>query len=160
MSLKDDVISLLKKYGIIQKEAEQQEEMISYEVVYEPNVKDSHGHWMSVETLEKACENFNENLKEGVVKANLFHIQDTEDFTVEDTWIQKELDVVVEGTDQPIKAGTWIAKLKYHNEDLWELKKAGVLGGVSIGAMAHLDEETGELTNISFDEPLTEGEEE
>lgn len=160
MSLKEKMISLLKEYGILKADETQKEEMVSYEVVYEPDTKDSHGHWASRETLEKACENFNENLKKGIVKSNLFHVQDTEDFTILDTWIQKELNVLVEETGEKIKAGTWVAKLKYHNEDLWELKKSGVLGGVSIGAMAEIDEETGELTNISFDEiPEKEGDE-
>lgn len=163
MSLKEKVISLLKEYGVIKADVveniQPQEEMISFEVVYEPDVKDSHGHWASKETLEKACENFNKNLKKGIVKSNLLHVQDTEDFTVEDSWIQKELNVLVEETGEKIKAGTWVAKLKYHNPELWELKKTGVLGGVSIGAMAEVNEETGELTNISFDEALTtEGE--
>lgn len=151
MGIKEEIISVLKKYNIIKSE-EPKEEMVSYEVVYEPDTKDSHGHWMSKETLEKACANFNQNLKEGVVKSNLFHLADTDTFTVEDTWIQKELDVRVEGTDEKIKAGTWVAKVKYHDEDLWELKKAGVIGGVSIGARGVLDEETGELTDISFDD--------
>lgn len=160
MSLKERMISLLKEYGILKADETQKEEMVSYEVVYEPDTEDSHGHWASRETLEKACENFNENLKKGIVKSNLFHVQDTEDFTILDTWIQKELDVLVEETGEKIKAGTWVAKLKYHDEDLWELKKSGVLGGVSIGAMAEIDEETGELTNISFDEiPEKEGDE-
>lgn len=161
MSLKNEFVSLLKKYGLIQKDAseEQQEEMISYEVVYEPDTVDTHGQWMSRDTVEKACENFNKNLETGVVKSNLFHVVDTEDFSVVDTWIQKEFDVTVDGTNQPIKAGTWVAKLQFHDKDLWELKKAGVLGGVSIGAKGVLDEETGELTNITFDETLEEEDE-
>ena len=44
-------------------------------------------------------------LKKGIVKSNLFHLQDTEAFTIEDTWIQKELDVIVEQTGERIKAG-------------------------------------------------------
>ena len=51
------------------------EEMVSYEVVYEPLVKDAHGQWMSLETVEKACEDFNSNLEKGVVQPNLFHLQ-------------------------------------------------------------------------------------
>jgi hypothetical protein len=146
--------SLLKEYGIISKENYEiipEEEMISYDVVYEPLVKDAHGQWMDYETLIDACENFNTFLKKGVVKSNLFHLQDTEAFTVEDTWIQKELDVVVEATGEKIKAGTWIAKLKYNDENLWKLKKAGVVGGVSIGAKGMVNEETGEITNVTFD---------
>lgn len=154
-TFKEKLVSLLKEYGLV-KDTPQKDEMISYEVVYEADTKDSHGQWMSRETLEKGCENFNKNLEEGVVKSNLFHLQETEDFTIVDTWIQKEFDVTVMETGEEIKAGTWVAKLQFHNEDLWALKKAGVVGGVSIGARGVVNEETGEITNLSFDAPEEE----
>lgn len=141
---------LLKQYGII-KSVEPKEDMISYEVVYEPDTKDAHDQWMSHDTVLNACENFNKNLKEGKVKSNLFHLQDTELFTIEDTWVQKEFDVAVKDTGEVIKAGTWVAKLQFNDPDLWELKKSGVIGGVSIGAKGEINQETGEITNVSFD---------
>lgn len=148
MSFIEDFKNLLKSYNIIK--SDKQEEMVSYEVVYESDTLDSHGQWMSRETIEKACDDFNKHLKEGIVKSNLFHVADTETFTVEDTWIHKELDVIVKGTEQPIKAGTWIAKVKYHDKDLWELKKANVIGGVSISGKGYVNEETGEITEVTF----------
>lgn len=150
--------SLLKEYGLFSEEGGKdvvdnlpEEEMISFEVVYEPLVKDAHGQWMSQDTLIDACENFNTHLEKGIVKSNLFHLQDTEAFTIEDTWIQKELDVIVEQTGERIKAGTWIAKLKYNDPSLWQLKKAGIVGGVSIGCMGVVNESTGEITNVTFE---------
>lgn len=127
------------------------EEMVSYEVVYEPLVKDAHGEWMSEATIADACENFNKNLEKGVVNSNLFHLENTDAFTIESTWVQKELDVKVVQTGEVIKAGTWIAKIKYHSEDLWNLKKAGVIGGVSIGGKGKINQKTGEITNVTFD---------
>ena len=127
------------------------EEMVSYEVIYEPFTKDAHGEWMSDKTIEKAMENFNKNLEKGIVQPNLFHLKDTEAFTIESTWIQKELDVKVIQTDEIIKAGTWVAKLKYNDADLWKLKKAGIVGGVSIGATGVINQDTGEITNVKFD---------
>ena len=127
------------------------EEMVSYEVIYEPFTKDAHGEWMSDKTIEKAMENFNKNLEKGVVQPNLFHLKNTEAFTIESTWIQKELDVKVLQTDEIIKAGTWVAKLKYNDADLWQLKKSGVVGGVSIGAVGTINQTTGEITNVKFD---------
>ena len=126
------------------------EEMVSYEVIYEPFTKDAHGEWMSDKTIEKAMENFNKNLQAGIVQPNLFHLKDTEAFTIESTWIQKELDVKVIQTDEVIKAGTWVAKLKYNDADLWQLKKSGVVGGVSIGAVGTINQTTGEITNVKF----------
>lgn len=127
------------------------EEMVSYEVIYEPFTKDAHGEWMSDKTIEKAMENFNKNLQAGVVQPNLFHLKDTEAFTIESTWIQKELDVQVVQTGEVIKAGTWVAKIKYNDADLWQLKKSGVVGGVSIGAVGTINQTTGEITNVKFD---------
>lgn len=127
------------------------EEMVSYEVVYEPLVKDAHGEWMSEATIEKACENFNQNLEKGIVTANLFHLEQTDAFTIESTWVQKELDVKVVQTDEVIKAGTWIAKIKYNDETLWDLKKQGVVGGLSIGGRGKVNQKTGEITNVTFD---------
>ena len=127
------------------------EEMVSYEVIYEPFTKDAHGEWMSDKTIEKAMENFNKNLEAGIVQPNLFHLKDTEAFTIESTWIQKELDVKVIQTDEIIKAGTWVAKIRYNDADLWQLKKSGVVGGVSIGAVGTINQTTGEITNVKFD---------
>lgn len=127
------------------------EEMVSYEVVYEPLIKDAHGEWMSEDTIIEACENFNKNLEKGVVSANLFHLEQTDAFTIESTWVQKEFDVKVAQTGEIIKAGSWIAKIKYNSEDLWNLKKAGVIGGVSIGGKGRINQKTGEITNVTFD---------
>ena len=127
------------------------EEMVSYEVIYEPFTKDAHGEWMSDKTIEKAMENFNKNLEAGIVQPNLFHLKNTEAFTIESTWIQKELDVKVIQTDEIIKAGTWVAKIRYNDADLWQLKKSGVVGGVSIGAVGTINQTTGEITNVKFD---------
>ena len=134
-----------------QKQEVLDEEMVSYEVIYEPFTKDAHGEWMSDKTIEKAMENFNKNLEKGIVQPNLFHLKDTQTFTIESTWIQKELDVQVVQTGEVIKAGTWVAKIKYNDADLWQLKKAGIVGGVSIGATGVINQETGEITNVKFD---------
>lgn len=147
--IKTAVMDLLKEYGLVSDSPK--EEMVSYEVVYEPDTEDAHGQWMSHDTILDACDSFNAGLKKGIVKSNLFHLKDTELFTVEDTWIQKEFDVVVAGTEQPIKAGTWVAKIQYNDENLWELRKSGVIGGVSIGAKGQVNPETGEITNVSFE---------
>lgn len=151
----DGFSQLLEKYfGPTSQEKTEEildEEMVSYEVVYEPLIKDAHGEWMSEVTIEKACENFNQNLKKGVVSSNLFHLEDTNAFTIESTWVQKELDVKVIQTDEVIKAGTWVAKIKYHSEDLWNLKKSGVIGGVSIGGKGVINSVTGEITDVKFD---------
>ncbi len=52
----------------IQKDADEQ--MISYEVIYEPDAKDAHGEWMSAETIAKAKESFDKANEAGIVKEN------------------------------------------------------------------------------------------
>lgn len=154
-SVIDSIAELIDKaFGDTSSEQQKEtldEEMVSYEVIYEPFTKDAHGEWMSDKTIEKAMENFNKNLEKGIVQPNLFHLKDTESFTIESTWIQKELDVKVIQTDEIIKAGTWVAKIRYNDADLWQLKKAGVVGGVSIGAVGTINQDTGEITNVKFD---------
>lgn len=126
------------------------EQMISYEVIYEPNSKDAHGEWMSSDTILKGKDNFDAARAAGLVKENLFHIVETDAFTIEKTWIQEEFDVVVIGSEQVIKAGTWVAKVKYNDPELWLLKKANAVGGLSIQCSGFTDEETGEITGLDF----------
>ena len=126
------------------------EQMISYEVIYEPNTRDAHGEWMSPETIVKGKESFDAARAAGLVKENLFHIVETDAFTIEKTWIQEEFDVVVIGSEQIIKAGTWVAKVKYNDPELWLLKKANAVGGLSIQCSGYTDKETGEITGLDF----------
>lgn len=126
------------------------EEMISYEIIYEPDTKDAHGEWMSKDTIRKAKDNWDAAYAAGLVSENLFHLTSTDAFTIEKTWIQEEFDVVVIGTEQVIKAGSWVAKVKYNNQDLWEAKKSGIVGGLSIQATGRVDEATGEITDVNF----------
>lgn len=126
------------------------DQMISYEVIYEPDTKDAHGEWMTKSTIIGAKASFDKAKDSGLVSENLFHMAETTAFTIEKTWIQEEFDVVVIGTEQIIKAGTWVAKVKYNSPELWELKKANVVGGLSIQCSGFIDEETGEITNVDF----------
>ena len=89
---------------------------------------------------------------EGVVQANLFHMKPTELFTIEKTWINEEMDVIVKDSGEFLKAGTWVAKLKYHDERLWKLRKEMVIQGVSIGGKGKVNTETGEITEVYFGE--------
>lgn len=126
------------------------EEMISYEVIYEPNTPDAHGEWMTAETIALGKVNFDKAHEAGVVKENLFHMIETDTFTIEKTWIQEEFDVVVIGTEQVIKAGTWVAKVKYHDPVLWDLKKSNVVGGLSIQCSGSVNTETKEILSLDF----------
>lgn len=146
-------IAASKKIDV--KKATKEDEMISYEIVYEPLEIDNHGEWMTAETIKKARDSFESARLSGAVIENLFHIADTDKFKIEQTWIQPEFDVSVVGTDQTIKAGSWVAKVSY-SPDLWELKKAGIISGLSVQCSARLNEKTGELTDLNFGVELEE----
>lgn len=124
--------------------------METIEIVYIPDVKDLHGEWMSKEEIVKGEANFSDNLKSGVVKGNLFHAVDTDKFTIEDSWVTK-MDGTYGKDSTFIAEGTWLAKCKFHDTALWEMKKSNELGGLSFGGRAFVDESTGEITGLSFD---------
>jgi len=107
------------------------EKMIAIEVIYEPFVPDLHGQWASADTLRKACADFNEKLKEGVVSTNLFHSFDTDTFEITKSWINE---VVCDIGDFRVPEGTWLCEIQYKSPELWEMRKSGEIGGVSICA--------------------------
>ncbi|MFM5199158.1 XkdF-like putative serine protease domain-containing protein [Aeromonas caviae] len=122
-----------------------EEERISVEIVYVPDELDAHCQWMSAQTVQAACEDFNNNLSN--ILPNLYHISNTNKFEILKSWVQEEIDVVANG--QTIPAGTWLVKLRYSPE-LWEMKKAGKIQGVSIGCRGVVDQQTGEISQVSF----------
>lgn len=148
-----------KEASVVSVQKDADEQMISYEVIYEPDAKDAHGEWMSAETIAKAKISFDKAHEAGIVKENLFHMIETDSFTIEKTWIQEEIDVVVIGTEQVIKAGTWVAKVKYNDPVLWDLKKSNVVGGLSIQCSGAINKETGEISDVDFGVEYVEEEE-
>ena len=124
-----------------------EEERISVEVVYVPEEFDEHNQFMTAETIRKACKDFNSNLAAGNISANLYHLSNTNKFEILKSWIN-EIDMV-SPTGQEVKEGTWLVKLRYSPE-LWEMKKAGKIQGVSIGCRGVVDQQTGEISQVSF----------
>lgn len=107
-------------------------------IYYEPNKVDAHGDWATAEVLEKANENFIENLEKGNVVANLFHSRDedgnveaTDAFDIVKSWISPT-DCIIGETE--VTEGTWLVKVKIQNEVLWNKFLEGTISGVSFGA--------------------------
>lgn len=143
--------------SVLVQKAAGEEEMISYEIIYEPDTPDLHGQWMSKETLVKAQQDFKKAQELGAVTENLYHLFDTDSWKIVDHWIQPEFDVNVAQTGEVIKAGSWVAKVQYAPET-WELKKAGLIGGLSLQCGGMLNEETNELSELDFSISLEEEE--
>lgn len=108
-----------------------EDQMIAVEVVYEPFSLDAHGEWASEETIKKACDNFNKSYEKGVCHLNLFHMQDTDKLELLKSYVCDKPTLI---GDYEVKKGTWIIEYKFLDENLWELRKANVVGGLSIGA--------------------------
>lgn len=101
-------------------------------VVMVPDEVDAHGDVTSVQEVQKACHNFNEHCR----KANLFHLVETDSFSIAESYIAP-VDFVL--GEKIVKSGTWLANLQIHDDDVWKLVKAGDICAVSINAIASVE---------------------
>lgn len=119
-----DSIPIIKQF--------EEEKMEVIEVLYcPPEEDDLHGERISELELRKMVDNFNENIS--TIKGNLGHVKNTEKFKPIKAWIN-ECDCYIGET--LVKEGMPLVKNKFYDKELYELRKSGVLRGVSIGAMA------------------------
>lgn len=98
-----------------------------------PDSVDLHGDFTSSEEVRKACHNFNKSAK----RANLFHKVMTDSFEVLESYLAPT-DFVLD--DKTVLKGTWLMSLQVKDDDLWELIRSGDVNGISIGAMADVEE--------------------
>lgn len=111
-------------------------------VVMVPDEIDLHGDVTTEEEVRKACHNFNRFC----MKANLFHLVETDSFGIAESYIAPT-DFVL--GDKFVKKGTWLVTVQVYDDKLWELIKSGEVNGVSIGALAkveYLEDETNDET--------------
>lgn len=140
---------------LIQK-SHDQEKRITVEVICEPLVPDAHDDYYTKETIEKGFESFDKAWKEGRLPMNLFHAYDDHDKQhvelLKHYLVPFDCQVPNPRTGEltDVKEGTWIAEVKWHNEDLWKqrttLREDGTtaIGGLSIrgwGKRVSKDEE-------------------
>ena len=106
-----------KKFDVVQR--------ISVEIVAEPLVVDAHGTWYSEETVQAGKDSFDLALKEGRAKPNLFHHMDDDGTNLE---IVKHYIMPCDCSigNTPVKAGTWVMEMKWHNEELWKKRTVPV----------------------------------
>lgn len=125
------------------------EQRLCTEIVYKPIVKDLHGEWMSPNTIKSAEQSFRTNLEKGLVTANLFHVTPTTKFTINKSWVLEQ-DTTFEGKVEPVLKGTWLVETHYNDDKLWEMKKSGTVGGLSLGGFGSTNKVTGEITSLFF----------
>jgi hypothetical protein len=106
-------------------------------VVMVPEEVDLHGDVTTEDEIRKACHNFNKFC----MKANLFHLVETDAFEFVESYIAPT-DFIL--GDRFVKKGTWLCTIQCLDPKLWQLIKSGDINGVSIGALAkveYLDED-------------------
>ena len=105
-----------------------------------PDEVDLHGDVTTVDEVRKACHNFNQHC----MKANLFHMVETDTFSIIESYLAPT-DFIL--GDKLVKSSTWLVNLAVHDDAVWELVKSGHINGVSIGALAsvqNIEEDTDE----------------
>lgn len=100
-------------------------------VALQPGV-DLHGDLVDVETIRLAKESFNKSAQ----RANLFHMVMTDSFNVIESY-QIPCDVSL--NEHFVEKGSWLMTLQVHDPDVWELVKSDEINGISIGAMAEVE---------------------
>ena len=95
-----------------------------------PDETDYHKHTYSEEEVYKACRNYKKNCN----RANLQHEQDLDDskaYFVEHYIAPTEMEF---DNGTTVKKGTWVATMKFKDEQLWQDVKDGKFKGFSISA--------------------------
>ena len=101
-------------------------------IVMVPDEVDLHGDITSESEVRKAMTNFNKYC----MKANLFHLVETDSFEFCESYCCPT-DFVL--GDKFVKKGTWLATIQSLDDNLWELIKSGEINGLSIGALASVE---------------------
>ena len=98
-------------------------------VALSPDEVDAHGDIYDENEVRDACHNFNVFCR----KSNLMHLQDTESFTVVESYISP-IDLVIGETF--VKKGSWLTVLQFNSDYVWNGVVNGEFTGVSIGCKA------------------------
>lgn len=102
-------------------------------VVYEPEVEDAHGDFMTADEIEKAAHQFLKDYR-NIDKQHDF-ISDVGE--VVESWIAKT-DMTL--GDEEIKKGTWVMTVKVTDNESWESIKKGDITGFSMAGLAEVIE--------------------
>jgi hypothetical protein len=102
-------------------------------IVMVPDEVDLHGDVTTEAEVRKACHNFNKYS----MKANLFHLVETDTFEFCESYCAPS-DFVL--GDKFVRKGTWLATIQSLDDSLWTLIKSGEINGLSIGALASVQD--------------------
>jgi hypothetical protein len=94
---------------------------------------DLHNDYVSKDEVRLAKESFNKSL----MKANLFHSVMTDTFSIIESYLLPATSVL---NGNIVEEGEWLVTLQVHDEEVWKMIKNDEITGVSIGAMASVEE--------------------
>lgn len=101
-------------------------------IAMKPGV-DLHGDLVDVETIRLAKESFNKSAQ----RANLFHLTMTNSFKVIESY---QIPCDVNLNEHFVEKGSWLMTLQVNDSDVWEMIKTDDINGISIGAMAEVED--------------------
>jgi hypothetical protein len=100
-------------------------------VAMKPGV-DLHYDEVTLEDIRLAKESFNKSL----MRANMFHMVMTDSFSIIESYLAPTTMILNKSV---VEQGEWLVTLQVHSEDVWNMIKNDEITGVSIGAMASVE---------------------
>ena len=105
-------------------------------VAMKADFTDAHGDYTSADEVRKAKESFNKALMKKQTMSNLFHMFETNTFDVIESYIAPA-DMSLNG--HYVQKGDWLMTIQCNDESLWQMVKKGEVVGLSIGAVAQVE---------------------
>ena len=106
-------------------------------VVLAPDEVDAHGDTYSAKEIEKGMQNFNKHC----MKANLFHMVETQEAEIVQSYTTP-VDMYI--GEKFITKGTWVQEWFFPETEtgelLWKAVLSGEITGVSVGCVANVEE--------------------
>lgn len=123
---------ILRSLKLIEKQSRLKQ---STGIVMEPEETDAHGDVTSHVEVRQSCHQFARDYRAGRTRLRLQHKRDLtdDDVVMVENYIAPH-EMVIGG--QPVKAGAWVQTWQWYNEVLWSMVEAGIITGLSIGALA------------------------
>lgn len=94
---------------------------------------DLHGDFTDANQVRLAKESFNKSL----MRANMFHAVMTDKFSIIESYLAPTTMILNKNL---VDVGEWLVTLQIHDTEVWELIKSDEITGVSIGAMASVED--------------------
>lgn len=128
----DDLINMNIQ---ISKSVEPTLRQVTY-IAMRANSVDAHGDFTSEDEVRKAKESFNRALMKKQTMSNLFHMFETTEFDVIESYTSPA-EMTLNG--EYVQKGDWLMTLQINTDKLWDMVLKGEVVGLSIGAIAKVE---------------------